>query len=49
MIDGGGDPMKIGLLKSMKNNLLEIAIASGETVYLKLTHVKSLHFPNANF
>ncbi|MFJ5624256.1 DUF2642 domain-containing protein [Peribacillus loiseleuriae] len=49
VIDGGGDPMKIGLLKNVKNNLLEIAIASGETVYLKLTHVKSLHLPNANF
>lgn len=49
VIDGGGDPMKIGLLKGVKDNLLEIAIASGETVYLKLTHVKSLHFPNTDF
>ncbi len=49
VIDGGGDPMKIGLLKGVKDNLLEIAIASGETVYLKLTHVKSLHFPSTDF
>ena len=45
VFDGGCDPMKIGLLKKAENSFIELAIASGETVYLKLSHIKSVHLP----
>jgi hypothetical protein len=45
VFDGGEDPMKIGLLKKVKDNLVELAIANGESVYLTLTHIKSVHTP----
>lgn len=43
VFDGGIDPMKIGLLKKVDKNLIELAIASGETIILNLSHVKSVH------
>jgi hypothetical protein len=45
VIDGGGDPKKIGLLKKVDNNLLELVIASGDTVFLKISHIKSVNLP----
>jgi hypothetical protein len=45
VFDGGGDPLKIGLLKKVENNLAQLAIASGEMVYLRLGHIKSVHLP----
>lgn len=45
VLDGGVDPLKIGLLKKLENNLLELVIANGETVYLQLNHIKSAHLP----
>jgi len=45
VFDGGTDPMKIGLLNRVENNQIELAIANGENVYLKLNHIKSVHLP----
>lgn len=45
VIDGGGDPDKIGLLMKVENNMIQLAIANGETVFLKLSHIKSIHMP----
>lgn len=45
IFDGGTDPMKIGLLNKVENNQLELSIASGQSVYLKLGHIKSVHLP----
>lgn len=45
IFDGGSDPMKIGLLNKVENNLIELFVASGEIVHLKLSHIKSVHLP----
>ena len=45
VFDGGDDSKKIGLLKKVENNLAEISVANGESVYLNLTHIKSVHLP----
>ncbi|MEK3887368.1 DUF2642 domain-containing protein [Bacillus sp. FSL K6-3431] len=45
VFDAGLDPSKIGLLKMVENNFAELANASGETVYLKLNHIKSVQLP----
>jgi hypothetical protein len=45
VVDGGGHSMKIGLLKKMENNVIELVNASGESVYLLLNHIKSVHLP----
>jgi hypothetical protein len=45
IFDGGNDPMKIGLLNKIENNLIELAVANGETAYLRLNHIKSYHLP----
>ncbi len=45
VFDGGKDPMKVGLLKEIENNLIELVIANGETVFLKQNHIKSVHLP----
>ncbi|MFB7139721.1 DUF2642 domain-containing protein [Gottfriedia sp. NPDC056225] len=45
IFDGGTDPMKIGRLNKVDNNQLVLCIASGENVYLKLAHIKSVHLP----
>ncbi|MBM7656376.1 DUF2642 domain-containing protein [Neobacillus cucumis] len=45
VFDLGEDPMKIGLLKSVRNPMVEIVVANGETVYVKLSHIKSAHLP----
>ncbi|WP_342047088.1 DUF2642 domain-containing protein [Bacillus sp. OTU530] len=45
VFDMGKDPDKIGLLKKVENNLIELVIENGETMYLKLTHIKSVHVP----
>ncbi|MFL0499078.1 DUF2642 domain-containing protein [Priestia megaterium] len=43
LFDGGKDPMKVGLLKEIENNLIKLVIANGETVFLKQNHIKSVH------
>jgi hypothetical protein len=45
VFDTGSAPSKIGLLKKVEDNFIELANANGETVYLKLNHIKSVHFP----
>jgi hypothetical protein len=45
VFDMGEDPMKIGLLKSVKTSMVELVVASGATVYLKLSHIKTAHLP----
>ncbi|GAB6256709.1 MULTISPECIES: DUF2642 domain-containing protein [Peribacillus] len=45
VFDGGEDPMKIGMLKKAENNLVELTTASGEHVFLKLSHIKTVYMP----
>lgn len=45
VFDGGIDPMKIGLVKKVENNMIELTAASGEIAYLRLNHIKSFHLP----
>lgn len=45
VFDAGLDPSKIGLLKKVEDNFAEVANASGETVYLRLNHIKSVQLP----
>jgi len=45
VFDGGIDPMKIGLIKNVENNLIELTAANGEIAYLRLNHIKSFHLP----
>jgi hypothetical protein len=45
VFDGGEDPMKIRLLKKVKDDLIELAVANGKSIYLTLTHIKSVHTP----
>ena len=43
VFDGGEDPMKIGVLKKAENNLVELTTASGDDVFLKLSHIKTVY------
>ena len=45
VFDGGEDPMKIGVLKTAANNFVELTTASGDQVFLKLAHIKSVYMP----
>ncbi len=45
IFDGGDNDAKFGLLKKVENNLAEISVANGESVFLNLTHIKSVHLP----
>lgn len=45
IFDLGDHPMKIGLLKQVQNNMVELVTASGESVYWKVNHLKIVHFP----
>jgi len=45
VFDMGEESDKIGLLKKIENNLIELITANGETVHLNLTHIKSVHAP----
>jgi hypothetical protein len=45
VFDMGDRPNKVGLLKSVDNNIIELIIANGETIYWKLLHLKSVHLP----
>jgi len=41
----GEHPEKIGLLKSVKNNLLELVAADGNSTFIHLDHVMTVHRP----
>ncbi|MBY6268880.1 DUF2642 domain-containing protein [Parageobacillus thermoglucosidasius] len=45
VLDLGNHPLKVGLLKQVQNNIIELVTANGESVFWKLTHVKTIHFP----
>ncbi|WP_254119279.1 DUF2642 domain-containing protein [Bacillus sp. FJAT-29790] len=45
VFDAGDHPNKIGLLKSVQNNIVELITADGETTYWKLLHLKMVHLP----
>lgn len=45
VFDVGDHPFKIGLLKQVQDNIIELVVASGETVYWKVPHIKSVHLP----
>jgi hypothetical protein len=45
VFDLGDNPSKVGLVKGISNNIVELVTASGQTVYWKLIHLKTVHFP----
>jgi hypothetical protein len=45
VFDIGDHPFKIGLLKLIQDNIAELVVASGETVYWKVSHLKTIHTP----
>jgi hypothetical protein len=45
IFDGGMDPQKVGLLKKVENQLAEILLAKGESLCLRLSHIKSVQMP----
>ncbi|WP_028402983.1 hypothetical protein [Ectobacillus panaciterrae] len=45
VFDIGKMSTKIGLLKKISDGIIELAVASGESVYLKLSHIKCVHLP----
>ena len=44
VFDGGHNPLKIGLLSNIEQNMIEIVVANGDTLYHNLDHIKSVHF-----
>ncbi|WP_127532614.1 DUF2642 domain-containing protein [Paenibacillus kobensis] len=45
ILDLGENPNKIGVLKSVEQNIVELANAGGTPIYLHLDHVKTVHLP----
>lgn len=45
VFDGGEDPTRIGLLKKVDNNFVEVATAKGDRVFLSLPHIKTVYLP----
>ncbi len=45
VFDSGEHPDKIGLIKNIQNNIVELVTANGETLYWKIIHLKSAHLP----
>ena len=45
VFDGGGEMQKIGLLKQIEDQCIELVNANGTTVFLRLNHLKSVYFP----
>ncbi|MBD3920102.1 DUF2642 domain-containing protein [Paenibacillus sp. PR3] len=45
ILDLGENPNKIGVLKNVDQNMVELATAGGNSVYLHLDHVKTIHLP----
>jgi hypothetical protein len=45
ILDLGEHPDKNGLLKSVRNNLLELVTADGASTFIHLDHVKTIHLP----
>lgn len=45
VFDLGDNPNKVGLMKSVSNNIVELITANGEAVFWKLHHLKTVHIP----
>ncbi|WP_239615242.1 DUF2642 domain-containing protein [Cohnella mopanensis] len=45
ILDLGEHPEKIGLLKTVQNNLLELVTADGASTFIHLDHVNTIHRP----
>jgi hypothetical protein len=45
ILDLGEHPGKIGLLKAVRNNLIELVTADGASTFMHLDHVKTIHRP----
>jgi hypothetical protein len=45
VFDLGDNPSKVGLLKDVSSNIIELINAGGETVYWKISHLKTVYFP----
>lgn len=45
VLDLGDHPLKIGLLKQVQDNIIEMIVASGEKVFWKILHIKSINTP----
>ncbi|MEB3100074.1 DUF2642 domain-containing protein [Ferviditalea candida] len=45
VLDLGRDDNRIGLLKKMENNMIELITANGRSVYIHLDHIKTVHQP----
>ena len=45
VFDLGNHPDKVGLVTSILNNIVHIITAGGESVYWKLSHLKTIHIP----
>lgn len=45
ILDLGEHSNKIGQLKTIQNNVIELVVAGGETVFLHMDHIKTVHLP----
>lgn len=45
IFDLGENPSKIGVLKGIEQNMIELSTAGGSPVFLHLNHVKTVHLP----
>jgi hypothetical protein len=45
VFDLGDNPTKVGLVNSINNNIVNLTTAGGQTVFWKLTHLKTVHIP----
>ncbi|XJZ25744.1 DUF2642 domain-containing protein [Bacillota bacterium Lsc_1132] len=45
VFDIGDHPLKIGLLKQVQDNIIKLITASGEMIFWKIPHIKSIHMP----
>jgi hypothetical protein len=45
ILDLGEQPGKIGLLKAVRSNLIELVTADGASTFMHLDHVKTIHRP----
>ncbi|MGV3465153.1 MAG: DUF2642 domain-containing protein, partial [Heyndrickxia sp.] len=45
VFDLGDNPNKIGLVKRISNNIIELMTANGQKVFWKFIHIKTVHIP----
>ncbi|WP_110112347.1 DUF2642 domain-containing protein [Bacillus sp. CGMCC 1.16541] len=45
VFDLGDNPYKIGVVKSIANNIVELITANGDEMFWKLMHIKTMHLP----